>query len=126
MKYLKQFEEQKTKLPLNHDIEIHDYVIIKKLSKRRFLLEDLNNFLLNNIGYILWIDKRKEVNDRRYLIEYANVPNELKEHFTESENGLIYFDTIIGKYYGSELKKITNKIKIEEFNIEKMAAKYNL
>lgn len=75
MKYLKTYEE-KTEL-----LKIGDYVICKEiLMSHYYFAEKLNDFLTQNVGQYI-----SDVRNGMYLVQYENIPEELKKYFNEDE-----------------------------------------
>jgi len=72
MKYLKTYEE-------NAELQIGNFVLCKEVSA----IKDLQNFISENIGQ--YIRKQHQKNNIYYIIEYENVPKNLKSYFTMKE-----------------------------------------
>jgi hypothetical protein len=59
--------------------------------------------------------------DNVHNILYTNIPKELTIYFFKS-----YLNVIIGKKYGAEIRKVTNKSLIDAFNTRKDINKFNI
>ena len=108
MKHLKYFEN-------TEDIpKIGEYAICKEDTK----IEDLSNFILNNIGEIIYRDEYLKA----LYVKYHNIPERLGNYFKyHNRTDCRMFSTIEIVFHSHSYKEVENFLNLYKNNI-----KYNL
>lgn len=106
MKYLKRFEWER------HDLEIGDYVICEEEGLH------ISNFIKSHIGKLIHIELNNINDITYYFIQYENIPDVLKPHFTYNN----YTDVrpmlnIEIKEYGKTPEEVKLKMDANKYNL---------
>ena len=117
MKYIKTYEMLQT------EPEIGDYVICKETFVSMTKSITLN-FIAENIGKIIGKCKcnQSDINPSLYIIEYENIPKEIRSEFDLSDNDRYYYNVRV--MYEKEILHCAKDPK--ELEIYLAAKKYNL
>ena len=69
---------------IDNDIKVGDYVIADKLNvPTNDKMNELDNFLRNTIGVVVYKNKPLSLGNNLILIAYDNIPNNLKKYFLQ-------------------------------------------
>jgi len=114
MKHLKTLET------ISNDPQIGDYVIIKSYSP----VDEVNDFINNNIGQIIDISQSKySFSKYRLSIIYDNIPSEIKQYFENNNIKGTFYDGFRDYKFSDIIEYSKNK---EDLEIILSSNKYNL
>ena len=111
MKYIKKFESASV-----DELKIGDYVICE--DNGTFSEELLSVFINNNIGQFI----RMDYDNHFYIIEYKNIPKELRNSMVYNDRNKIYIHCVIMEKY--EIKYFSSNK--EDCEIYLAAKNYNI